>query len=521
MILKIIKITIAIAIFAGFLFVNLKQIDPDLGWHLRIGEQIMTTGEIPRQDTFSHTMPGFEWVNHEWLVDAWFWWMQIHNLWLMVVIIFALLAFLPFLVWIVRAEHLSWLWFILLAALTFTSFIGVRPQIISFFIFFAVFEILRCGKPARLRWIILPIIFFIWANLHGGFFAGLVLFGCYLIAYKFPKKLANWKFWKLEFHLEAELPNIPRSQYVAALTSFVASVLATLINPHGWRLYSEILTILLSSDVMKYISEWASVASSGNIPILIFLASFLTLFIHYWRQYPIITVFPLVIFFIMGVKSVRNFPLLIIIAMPFLFSAIEFLWRDTVKSQERNPFSARTWAILRLSSVALFVILIGYFGYVLVNYQGYKRPEKAADFMEQKIKTGEWSDMVLLNDYNWGGYLIGRMPEIKIFVDGRMPHWVAADGNSAMKDYIAITKPGDIEKRKSLLEKRKINTIITANNSKNETSKNQMRNDGVARVIKKINTFFYGEANTNLKEELLKNEWEIAYEDSKVIILRK
>src|SRR3989338_10802165 len=137
------KIFFAILIALGFWYVTAKNFDPDLGWHLRVGEQIVNAGEIPRRDTFSHTMPGFEWGDHKWLVDAWLWRMQNLNLWRVVTAVFTALAFLPFLVWIIRAERLSWLWIIFLSALSVSPFIGVRPQMISFFLFFVVFEMFR------------------------------------------------------------------------------------------------------------------------------------------------------------------------------------------------------------------------------------------------------------------------------------------------------------------------------------------------------------------------------------------
>ena len=46
--------------------------DPDMWWHLRTGELIVTQG-IPRQDTFSFTVPGREIIAHEWLSEAYMW----------------------------------------------------------------------------------------------------------------------------------------------------------------------------------------------------------------------------------------------------------------------------------------------------------------------------------------------------------------------------------------------------------------------------------------------------------------
>ena len=522
--LIIAKIIFVALIALGFWYIAVKNLDPDMGWHLRVGEQIVNTGEIPRHDTFSHTMPGFEWVDHEWLVDAWLWRMQNLNLWWVVTAVFTALAFLPFLVWIIRAERLSWLWIIFLSALSVSPFIGVRPQIISFFLFFIVSEMFRSSTSKQWVWVVLPAVFFIWANLHGGFIAGLVLFASFLIAQIIPQALLNWKLWKFNFHrLANNSITMPRAQYNMALISFIASILTTLINPYGWKLYGEIFTALTSSYVMKYISEWLSIASSGSIPILVFLAVFLTLFINYWRQYPIVIILPTVIFLIMGVKSMRNFPLFVIVALPFIFSAIELLRRDAIKSQELAPFGARTWRALRFAAIALFIIPVAYAGYLMWNKKDKNSyyPEKAVSFMEQKIKNREWNNVVMFNGYGWGGYLIWHLPEVKVFIDGRMPHWIDYDGNSAMGDYIAIIKSDGTKEKKDILKKRGVNTIIAENKSGKEIDKNQsLKNSKAARIIEKMATFFHGEKNANLKEELLKDGWSIAYEDPTAIILR-
>ena len=43
--------------------------DPDIGWHIRTGEQILATHSLPRTDPFSSTMHGQPWFAWEWLYD--------------------------------------------------------------------------------------------------------------------------------------------------------------------------------------------------------------------------------------------------------------------------------------------------------------------------------------------------------------------------------------------------------------------------------------------------------------------
>jgi hypothetical protein len=43
--------------------------DPDLWWHLKVGEVVWNTHAIPRTDTFSFTTNGHAWTAHEWLAQ--------------------------------------------------------------------------------------------------------------------------------------------------------------------------------------------------------------------------------------------------------------------------------------------------------------------------------------------------------------------------------------------------------------------------------------------------------------------
>jgi len=168
------KLTSVILVFFGFLFIGGQFVDPDLWWHFKVGEEVMHTQEVPHMDTFSWTMPGHEWVDHEWALDALLWEFTHRGWWAAVLTFFAAVVLLPFWYWIRRARNFAEVWLVLLGALTMYSFVGVRPQMLSFAVFFVVYELLRRG-----RYTLLPFIFFAWANLHAGFASGLLLFRDY------------------------------------------------------------------------------------------------------------------------------------------------------------------------------------------------------------------------------------------------------------------------------------------------------------------------------------------------------
>ena len=65
----ILLILFYILVFSFLFYNSLSYLDNDLGWHLRVGEQIIGEGAVPTFDQFDYTLEGKEWVDHEWLLN--------------------------------------------------------------------------------------------------------------------------------------------------------------------------------------------------------------------------------------------------------------------------------------------------------------------------------------------------------------------------------------------------------------------------------------------------------------------
>ncbi len=62
-----------VSIFLRVLFLGGTLLnDGDTGWHLVAGEYILKTLSIPHTETYSHTVPGIDWISHEWLSEVLF-----------------------------------------------------------------------------------------------------------------------------------------------------------------------------------------------------------------------------------------------------------------------------------------------------------------------------------------------------------------------------------------------------------------------------------------------------------------
>jgi hypothetical protein len=454
------RVAAGIMILFAFAATAAKVVDPDFWWHLRDGETILATHAVPRVDTYSYTMAGMPWVDHEWLPEAGFAWMWNHGLMPALDAIFAIIAFIPFAIWLRRYRTWPELWTIAAGAALFISFIAVKPQVLSYLFFFIVYELLsryyddikdRAGRK-RIYLALLPLIFFVWANIHAEFFSGLVLFAVFLIA---DTAVAWWK--------NKRFPWNEGNNIFFGFGILLASIITPLFNPYGPGLYGEIFRVALSSNTMKYIQEWQSpftvqpTFSPQAIAMACMFSVFILLAIRYHKLLSPTRLAAGMLFFIFFAKALRMGPLFVIAAIPlihegFAHASAEFSphWH-LVNPRVKKVFKGMSIAA---SLGALALILAAPTAFAASQY-----PAGAVDFLDRSAAQG--NTIVILNYYSWGGYLIWNAPEIKVFIDGRMPHWIAPDGASAMNDYIDMfLSPTSPSGQEAILAKWNINTIL-------------------------------------------------------------
>lgn len=496
------KMIAAISVFAGFFYVSQIAVDPDLWWHLKVGERILGTQTVPHFDEYSFTMPGHRWVDHEWLVDGWFWWMRVHGLWLVVGVIFSALASIPFFFWIKRSRSFLGLAIILIAAIFTTNIVGIRPQMITFALFFVLFEIirLRFEKNRNYFWL-LPPIFLIWANLHGGFLVGLAFMGFCVFAhyaYLFFKKM------RINF-------SDVRSDILIILTS----VLVTFINPYGIEIYHELYRVLLSANTAKYISEWQPALSTYLFSSVVIIAIFIAFGLarDFRRVYSTSLFLGAVFVFALFLKSVRHGVFFLIGAMPFILLSADKVENIVFSSPDRR-FKDRMAIVV---SIILFISFAA-FSYRIYRTENYPYPAAAVEFIKKEVKNS--GQIRIFNNYGWGGYLIFHAPEIKVFIDGRMPHWAGEYGEGAMKDSVKVRFGQDQNAWQEVFKRRQINMVLAASDEAAEKGlRAKWRKKLLANVyIKKLYNLVVKEESFDLKQTLQENGWRVRYEDDVSVI---
>ena len=224
--------------------------DPDVWWHIRLGQWILANHQIPTGELFSYTAQGNPLTAHEWLSDTIFALLNSAGGLFMVALAVGIACWSGFLAIALRARArgagpLAVALGIALGAKAAAPVLGARPQVVTFVLLcwtlYLVDSFLRRGGR---RILLLPPIFLLWANLHAGFIAGLVV----LLLVLAGEGVKRWM----------RSPNATRPDRLRALLkTVVVCALAACINPAGPALYKFALTVS-TTEGKKAIVEWMS-----------------------------------------------------------------------------------------------------------------------------------------------------------------------------------------------------------------------------------------------------------------------
>ena len=422
--------------------------DAGIGWHIRNGQQILATHEIPRVDPFSTQIrqPWFAW---EWLYDMAVGkleaWCGLNGVvWLNAVVIAAVFAW-TFRLLIARGTNLFVAFVLVLLAMSASTIhFLARPHVLSWLFTLAWFWILDAAEwkavpNHRSRWLwALPLSMLLWVNVHGGFLLGFVLLGVSWLG-----SLWTWMTTR-ETRLEDSLQKIGSGHRLRQLTWIgLLSIAASFINPYGWKLHAHIYFYLTNRFLMDHIDEFQSpnfhgLAQRCFLVILLLAVAALAARGHKLRPSESL----LVLFAVYaGLYASRNIPvssvLLVLIIGPLLPSLDS--WRfgqrmSAVDSQQRGHL----WPIFATAAVLLIAANGGRVGssqWMDAHFDPRRMPVEAVNFLEHSAVKAPLSV-----DY-WGGYLIYRLyPHSKVVIDDR--HDFYGDGFLSLYLKMIHVEPG-------------------------------------------------------------------------------
>lgn len=378
--------------------------DPDVPWHIVAGNQIRELGYVPYQDSFSYTSGDYRWLNISWLWDVFLsYYISVFGEESLVLITAMILAAIV----VMNGQFLyarksfsedTLKISCFLIGMVLWHFLYPRPQIITY-LMVGIFHFLmyrnRGNNLPISIYITVPLLMVLWVNCHGGYMTGHIIIGVYFIE-------------------SLVLKQYNRSKQLFILGTLCG--LAILINPVGWHIVESVLRSL-NSSVTSYIQEWANFSFGKHLGLTIFVLAFIVLSNSRDKEIPLADKYLALFWFIASFYSIRNFPIAVILAAPYLAYNIE---KSIVIQQHKNIDIPRIryglgafMAILFIMAVMTPQIFIKALDKeVLINEQ--KVPVEAIEY----IKANH-NEKRMLNDYDLGGYLIYLNPENKVFIDGR------------------------------------------------------------------------------------------------------
>jgi hypothetical protein len=381
--------------------------DPDVWWHLKVGEIIWETHSIPRADLFSHTTGNHPWIPHEWLAQ-----LSLYGayklggysgliLWLslfgsaVVVLVYALC-------WL-RSGNAKVALFGGMAAWLFATIgLAVRPLVLGHLFLAAELLVLELARKRSMRWLwLLPPIFALWVNCHGSYALGLVVLGIYGFC----------SFIDVNAGALASSPWAKADRVRLGLVSFLC-LAALFVNPAGPRLVAYPLNLFFQQSTnTTYIVEWQPLTVSDGRGVALFLVLGIVFAVMIGRRARIYVEECLLLLVGTGL-ALRHGRM----AFAFGILAAPLLCRLL----QNVGSSYRPERDMRFANAALMLAGAGAMVFAfpspaaLQDKIAEQNPSAAVSYIRSAGLSGP-----MLNAYDFGGYLIWALPEHKTFVDGR------------------------------------------------------------------------------------------------------
>lgn len=278
---------------------SLGYLDPDLGWHIKVGESIYQEQAVPHINHYNFVFSDNDnfWVDHEWLSNLLTYLIYDNFGYLSLTLFFALILFFTLLILNqfifnkISSQPIFKTLLIILEIILIKGILpssGIRIQELSWLFFILLlliiynFEdkvILKKKKPWLILGFLIPL-FFLWTNSHGSFILGPVILFIYIIVkageiiiFKSNCKLKSF----FDFSRTLEKQNILHLSLALILSSAIS-----LINPYGLKLFDFLFIYSKNTAYLRIIAEWFSLFSFPLVPWnLIYLVIFLVVFIYF------------------------------------------------------------------------------------------------------------------------------------------------------------------------------------------------------------------------------------------------
>jgi len=391
-------------------------VEYDTGWHLATGRWIIENRAIPTHDPFS-TVPGDRpWIAYSWLYGVFLYGVHgllgLHGiLWFRTLMALVIVASLHRFVARRQPDQRVTAVIVAAAALALTRvLVAERPGLFSVLFCLWTLEAIEqvSGKvngSAKLWFWLLPLIYAFWANVHIQFVHGLFLLGLGWVSGEFFPARG-------EQGADGTGPNNKFRRFLLAALILLC-LLATLVNPYHLRLYDVILTYGGQKSTYELFTELKSIE-----------------FRHY-ADWVLLGMFAATCFVLGRRRSRDVFELLVLASTAYFgFHSRHDCWLLVLgttlilaraacgAASDAKPQAALTWtevfAVAGVIALVCTAVSLTRPKDFLQDTWKARFPVEASQFIADTGYAGP-----IYNPIHWGGYLIWRLPEYRVGIDGR------------------------------------------------------------------------------------------------------
>ncbi len=442
-------------------------LDPDMWWHLAVGEAILQHHSVHFIDPLSFTNPKV-WVNSQWLAEAVFaalyrrlgiWGLEVLALLLKVAAF--LLVFKA-----TNAPPLTKVWVTVLFAFGALPVIGgARPQLLSFLFLAWLTLIIHRYRQKPEMWVrgaecevqshseaktnlsfrsifrtshtalrTLPLLFALWSNTHSFYPIAFVLILLAIAAdYLNDRKGARDEGRGTMTEQRPVLGSVWRRQMALAL---ILSVVAVMVTPFGWHSPKQVLVNIVQSSQLP-IEEWKPAIAMRH-PLVLIWAFLLLLWIFclawspkrpdalelLWGAFATLS----------ALMGVRMIVLWCIVLAPFVGEHLgQWISQTAQETTKHRQSSVPVWlpslTLTFIAFLAGLVLALRFKPSEFIKREQKEYPQKAVAWLKGAGLRGN-----CLTRYDWGGYLAWQLRgQVKVFVDGRADFYPP----KIMNDFIA------------------------------------------------------------------------------------
>ncbi len=384
--------------------------DPDLWWRLRTGQWIVEHRSAPLQDYFSSYGMGKPWVEYSWLFDLLMY--GVHALFGLSGLVYFVVTMALLITFVahrlVRRFGLPLPAEIALVAAAIAAMkplMTPRPwlfTIILFSIELLIIDHVRRAPKSRLVWI-LPLVFWIWANVHIQFVYGLAVLGLLVAEALFAVGLEP-------LGASIQAPPLPwRRLMLVLLTCFIA----TLLTPYHYLIYKQVFGYIGQTRAFQDIEELHPMFFRSPDNWLVLLLTLTAAFILGWRQTWL--PFPTLLFLMAAALAFRARRDAWVLALCAIW-IIGDSWRFLRQGRLFPFYKRQVIAVMVSVSLALYLLSVArqisephLEAVVAQNF-----PVEAVKFVKANQLPGP-----LYNDFDWGGFLLWSLPRLPVTIDGR------------------------------------------------------------------------------------------------------